>query len=238
MAIAPGACTGTLDRLAQVGDQPTLTRIQNPQAVPGYQPVSMPMPPPLPNDRGSNSLWRPGARAFFKDQRANQVGDIVTVLITMSENASLSNTTERTRTNSESAAMPKLLGYEGKELRKVLPEALDPTNLIDLNSDSGSKGTGTITRSEALTLRVAAIITQVLPNGNLVLQGHQEVRVNFEARVLDLSGVIRPQDIAAANTITYDKIAEARIGYGGRGQITDVQQPRYGQQALDILFPF
>ncbi len=109
---------------------------------------------------------------------------------------------------------------------------------IDLSSDSGSKGTGTVTRSEALTLRVAAIITQVLPNGNLVLQGHQEVRVNFEARVLELNGVVRPQDIAAANTITYDKIAEARIGYGGRGQLTDVQQPRYGQQVLDILFPF
>ena len=237
-AASLGACGNTLDRLANVGEQPPLTRIQNPTAVPGYQPVSMPMPAPMPLERSANSLWRPGARAFFKDQRANQVGDILTVLINISEQAQISNATTRSRNNTDSAALNSLLGYESGALKQVLPEAVNPSNLVDLNSKTNNNGSGTVNRSEAITLKVAAVVTQILPNGNLAIQGHQEVRVNFEVRVLEIAGVIRPQDIAAANTIGYDKIAEARIGYGGRGQITDVQQPRYGQQILDVIFPF
>jgi flagellar L-ring protein FlgH len=81
-------------------------------------------------------------------------------------------------------------------------------------------------------------VTQVLPNGNLVVQGRQELRVNFEVRELQITGVIRQQDISSTNTVSYTKLAEARISYGGRGQLTDVQQPRYGQQLLDIIAPF
>ena len=133
--------------------------------------------------------------------------------------------------------MSAMLGYQSS-LHQILPEAIDPTNLVDLDSSGSTEGAGQVNRDETIELRVAALVTQVLPNGNLVIAGHQEVRVNFELRDLKVAGIIRPEDITSANTIEFDQIAEARIAYGGRGQITDVQQPRYGQQVFDILWPF
>jgi flagellar L-ring protein FlgH len=238
VATALSACN-TVTRLSQVGEEPKLSKIENPAAT---QPkVTMPMPTPMPVERQANSLWRPGARAFFKDQRANQIGDILTVTINIADTASLSNSTTRTRNNSESADTTNLLGYERK-LWERLPgnnnATLDPSALINLGSQSNSTGTGQITRQDTIALRVAAVVSQILPNGNLVVQGSQEVRVNYETRVLQIAGVIRPQDIRSDNEIPYDRVAEARIAYGGRGQITDMQQPRWGQQIYDILFPF
>jgi len=195
------------------------------------------MPAPRPVDRHANSLRCTGSRAFFKDQRANDVGDILTVLINLNDSASISNETSRNRTASETAGLPRFLGFE-TELDKVLPEAINPAALIDATSTGNHTGTGSIEREEQVTLRVAAVVTQVLPNGNYVIHGRQEVRVNFEKRELQIAGVIRPEDITSTNTIEYDRIAEARVAYGGRGQITDVQQPRYGQQVFDIIFPF
>jgi len=228
---------GIADRLERVGQAPDLAPITNPQAEAGYQPVSMPMPNPIPHKAEANSLWRQGARSFFKDQRAASVGDIITVNIDISESASLSNETERTRTNTEEADVLGLFGLED-ELTSVLPEGATPGDLVDLDTGSSSEGTGAINRSESISLDVAALIVQVLPNGNLVLQGRQEVRVNHELRQLMISGIIRPADISSTNSIDFDKIAEARISYGGEGYISDVQQARYGQQIYDILMPF
>ena len=197
----------------------------------------MPMPDPAPQVRQANSLWRTGARAFFKDQRANQIGDILTVMIEISDKAELSNTTSRSRANTEDASIGAFLGYE-TSLSRVLPETINPGSLVDLDSQSSNTGAGSIDREESIELKVAAVITQKLPNGNLVLIGRQEVRVNFEVRQLQIAGVIRPEDITAQNTVSYEKIAEARISYGGVGHITDVQQPRYGQQIYDIIWPF
>jgi len=238
LATSLSACN-TFTRLSQVGEEPKLSKIDNPAA---QQPaVQMPMPQATPVERQANSLWRPGARAFFRDQRANQIGDILTVTINIADTASLSNSTTRTRNNTESADTTNLLGFERK-IWERLPgnnnATLDPTALVNLGSQSNSTGTGQIQRTDTITLRVAAVVTQVLPNGNLVVQGTQEVRVNFETRVLQIAGVIRPQDIQSDNQIPYDRIAEARIAYGGRGQMTDVQQPRWGQQVFDVLFPF
>ncbi len=227
----------TLDRLANVGAEPKLNGIVNPIHERGYKPVSMPMPAPLSPHREPNSLWRAGSRAFFKDLRATRVGDLVTVLIDINDKGQLANTSQRTRDNSEGADSPALLGYETM-LNKVLPNAVDPSNLLSLSSNSLSKGDASINRTEKIQLKLAAVVTQMLPNGNMVILGQQETRVNYEVRELQIMGIIRPEDIDNTNTISYEKIAEARLSYGGRGHMTDVQQPRYGQQLIDILFPF
>jgi flagellar L-ring protein precursor FlgH len=225
------------DRMTDIGDTPKMASIDDPTHAPGYVPVKMPMPPPTLTERQPNSLWQTGARAFFRDQRASRVGDILTVVVTINDQAQLQNETKRSRDNSESAALPNLFGFES-HFHNWLPKAVDPTSLVDGTSASSNDGKGSIQRQEQIDLRVAAEIVQVLPNGNLVLQGKQQVNVNFDARELTISGIIRPQDIASDNTITYDQIAEARIEYGGKGQVQDVQQPRYGEQLFDILMPF
>jgi flagellar L-ring protein precursor FlgH len=235
-AAALGGCNA-LTRLNQIGEAPPLTTIQDPSAQPGYRPISLAMPAPMTTERRPNSLWQSGTRAFFKDQRAAQVGDILTLVVDINENAKLNNETVRLRNNTEAAGIPNLLGFE-RNIQRILPSTSDPNNLVSANSASNSDGKGTIDRKEQIKINVAALVTQVLPNGNLVVQGRQEMRVNYEVRELQVTGVIRPQDISSVNTISLDKLAEARVSYGGRGQITDVQQPRYGQQLFDIILPF
>lgn len=226
-----------LTRLAEVGAEPPMTQIQNPTHSPKYRPVSLPMPNTAKRSRSPNSLWRHGARAFFKDQRAARVGDLLTVMISIADKAKINNKTTRGRTNTEDASAGAFLGYE-TSLSRVLPESINPGGLIDLDSKTSNVGEGTINRDETIELKIAAVITQRLPNGNLVLSGRQEVRVNYEVRQLQVAGVVRPEDIKADNTISYDKIAEARISYGGKGHLSDVQQPRYGSQVIDVIFPF
>lgn len=235
-AAALTACN-TLERLSQVGEEPKMTRVQNPTHRAGYRPVSMPMPAPVRAERAPNSLWRPGSRAFFKDLRANQVGDIVTVQVVVADKAELDNSTTRTRNNAETASLNNFLGYEAA-LDAIFPETIDNINLVDGGSTANVAGTGAIDREEDIETKVAAIVTQVLPNGNLVIEGRQETRVNAEVRELQITGIIRPQDITNSNTINYEQVAEARLVYGGRGTLTDYQTPRYGHQIYDILFPF
>ena len=230
------AC-GTADRIANIGKAPDMSKIENPQLQTGYQPVSMPMPAPTKVVQQPNSLWSSDRTAFFKDQRATDVGDILTVLIEIDDQADLENETDRSRSSGEGAELPVLLGYEAA-LGRVLPQAIDPTNLAEFGSNSNYAGSGKIERDEKIEFKLAAIVTQILPNGNMVIAGKQEARVNYEKRIIQIEGVIRPEDISINNTINHDQIAEARIAYGGEGQITDMQQPRYGQQLYDIIFPF
>lgn len=231
------ACSG-VDRLKNIGNEPDQSALVNPAAKNGYQPVSMPMPTPKPYVRQANSLWTGSQKGFFKDQRAGQVGDILTVVIDIDDKGELKNETTRERSSGENLGVPSLLGLEDGGFQKVLPETIDPANLAEVSSTSSHTGNGEVDREEKIEMRLAATITQVLPNGNFVLSGTQEVRVNFENRILKLAGVIRPEDVSVDNSIPYDKIAEARISYGGKGQITDMQQPRYGQQVFDVLMPF
>jgi len=230
-------CAGTIDKLHNIGVPPSLSPISVPANIAAGALVSVPQPPPPPEARELNSLWRQGSRSFFRDPRAAKTGDILTVNIAIGDQAKIANSTSRTRSGEESVGAPNFLGLESR-LPAILPDAVDPSNLVNLNSDSSSTGTGSVDRSESINLTVAAVIVQVLPNGNLVIQGQQEVRVNNEVRELVVSGVVRPEDITSTNTIRHTQIAEARISYGGRGQLTDVQQPRYGQQFFDIIWPF
>ncbi len=230
------AC-GTADRIANIGRAPELTKIENPVLAEGYRPVSLPMPAPQDNTRKPNSLWDGTRKTFFKDQRASEVGDIITVLIKIKDQAELENASSRSRSSSEDAGLNNLLGYEAS-LGRILPESIDNTSLVEAEAKSAHKGSGSIEREEKVDIKLAALVTQILPNGNMVIHGRQEVRVNFEKRILVVDGVIRPQDISIDNSVSSEKIAEARIAYGGEGHITDVQQPRYGQQLYDVIFPF
>lgn len=188
-----------------------------------------------PTDRAS--LWSGQRSSLLGDRRAVQRGDIMTVVIEIDESAEISNETERSRNGSESLQLPQLAGLS-QRLDDRLPEGATSADLVSINSSSGSGGDGSVKREEKLTLRVAATVVDVLPNGVLSISGSQELRVNFELRELLVSGYVRPEDISRQNEITYDKIASARVSYGGRGQITDVQQPRIGQQVLDAILPF
>jgi flagellar L-ring protein precursor FlgH len=226
---------GAGDRLSQIGQAPALSAIDDPTAQAGYRPVQMPMPQPEVVAYAPNSLWQSGSRAFFPDQRARVIGDILRVRVDITDRAEIDNTTERTRSSAEGLGVG---GALGDIVQPFLPDGSSASAAVDSSSNSSAIGSGSVNRSEELVTTVAAVVTQVLPNGNLVIEGRQEVRVNFEVRELIVAGVVRPEDIASDNTIDSSKIAEARISYGGRGQITDVQQPRYGQQVLDVLLPF
>src|SRR3954469_2827250 len=234
LAALAGGCS-SIDRLSQIGEKPKLTEIENPTTQPGYKPVQMPMPKPEQASYNANSLWRNGSRAFFRDQRAARVGDIMTVTVNITDKANFANETQRSRTNKEDSGITDFVGSKtlGVQAQKVLPG-----RILTADSTASSDGKGSVNRQEALQTNVAAVVTQLLPNGNLVVEGKQEIRVNFEIRELIVAGIVRPEDIQSDNTIDSSKIAQARIAYGGRGQITDVQQPRYGQQVLDVLLPF
>lgn len=214
-----------------------LTPISNPAEVAGAHRVSMPLPAPNMEPSGANSLWRTGARSFFGDQRASEIGDILTVNIEIADSAQVNNSTQRSRSSTEEAGIQALLGLEGP-IQNALPgtPSLDPA--IGFDSNSSSAGTGSVNRAETVSLTIAAVIVDKLGNGNLVIGGSQEVRINNELRELLVSGVIRPEDISATNTIAHTQIAEARISYGGRGDLSALMRQRYGTRFFEQVAPF
>ena len=222
------ACSA-VDRLENIGEAPRLAAVGNPAG----QKIVAEIPRPTPITHDNNSLWQPGSQSFFHDPRAMHVGDVITVNVSVADNAKMSNTTTRSRTNSDNANLTNLFGLE-----KVLPPAIDPGAVVKMGSDNSNVGAGKIERSEALSMTLAALVAQVLPNGNLVIDGHQQVRVNNELRDMRLSGIVRREDITQDNTVNLSQIAEARVIYGGQGTMSDVQQPRYGSQLFDIIMPW
>lgn len=248
MALVPlVAGCGAMGRLANVGRAPGFSPQEDVQTATIERSIARPdivdrIDPSLPGAQPQHqaptaSLFRSGAGGLFRDQRAAAVGDIVTIRINVQDRASVDNSTERSRSGSENGGLAALFGLQ-KPLSSILPGNSDTGDLVDFGSRSQSSGTGTTERSETINMTMAAVVTGVLPNGNLVIRGRQEMRVNFELRELIVTGIIRPQDIARDNSIRHSQIAEARISYGGRGQLTDVQQARWAQQIYDALFPF
>jgi flagellar L-ring protein precursor FlgH len=216
---------------------PQMSPITNPASVTGGRLITMPTPVLEPEIYAPNSLWRAGARSFFNDQRADAVGDILTVNIRIADRARVQNSTTRSRTASQSAGVSGMFGFEDR-LGAVLPNGVDPEALIGLDSAGQASGTGQVNRAETIELTVAAVITDQLPNGNFLIAGRQEVRVNSELRELLVSGIVRPEDISADNSVEHTQIAEARISYGGRGDISAVQRPRIGQRVVEAVAPF
>lgn len=231
-------CSSTLDRIEDIGKQPKMTDVKNPTEQSSYKPITWPLPENSPPPKQyANSLWQPGARAFFRDQRAARLGDILRVNVKIEDKAEVDNATERKRDSTESLAAPTVFGLENRFVG-FLPGKANPSKLMDVTGATDSKGNGTVKRKETIETQVAALITQVLPNGNFVIDGSQEVRINFEVREVSVKGVVRPEDIKSDNTIDSSQIAESRITYGGRGQLTDMQQPRWGSQLVETLAPF
>ncbi len=230
------ACT----RVENIGMQPALSEVGAASgSLVSRERAALAVPAPREQRRAYSrgSLWSAGPSSLFGDRRARSLGDILTVVIEIDDKAQLSNRSGRNRSGSETMSIGALLG---------LPDALDgvfpPGTSLDpaanFSSVSSFTGDGSVSRNEKITLRIAATVVEVLQNGHLVVRGLQEVRVNYELRELQIAGIVRPEDISRQNVITYDKIAGARISYGGRGQISDFQQPRYGQQIFDIVSPF
>lgn len=224
-------------KLADVGKAPAFTPLEG-----SYQHHAMysaPFPETADPSGAADgaSLWTGARGSLFGDRRAARRGDILTVVIEIDDKAEISNSTDRSRTGNQSMSLPQLFGIP-QRLDPKLPAGASMAEAIQTNSASSFEGDGSVRRKEKLTLRVAATVVENLPNGVLRIEGQQEVRVNFEMRELVVTGYVRPADISRQNEITYDKIAGARIAYGGRGQITDMQQPSYGQQITDILKPF
>jgi flagellar L-ring protein FlgH len=224
-------------KLSQVGRAPEFSPVEGSYQHSAMYSATLPedVAPSGPSD--GSSLWAAGTDSLFGDRRAAGRGDILTVVIEIDDQASISNSTGRSRSGAQKSGLPEFLGIP-QRIDEALPEGASMAEAFETKSSSTFKGNGSVARQEQLTLRIAATVVEELPNGVLRIEGQQEVRVNFELRELVVTGFVRPIDVSRQNEITYDKIAGARISYGGRGQISEMQQPTYGQQAADILLPF
>lgn len=224
-------------RVAQVGQVPDMTQ---PESSVEFQAMTSQGygSQELPDRMGSSaSLWTTSQNSLVADRRAANRGDILTVVIEIDDRAEIQNSSGRSRSSADKVSIPGMAGLP-QRIDKILPEGASMDELAEAKASSSYKGSGNISRRDKMTLRVAATVVERLPNGVLRIQGTQEVRVNYEIRELTVSGFVRPSDIGRRNEISYDRIAGARISYGGRGQISDVQQPRYGQQIADIVLPY
>ena len=234
VALAPlGACTAVHDAVAT----PKLSPLVYPSPQAPVRPPMLESRDDSPRPASANSLWRNGARSFFHDQRAGRVGDILTVNIAIADNANVQNESVANRASSSNVGAGNLLGLT-TPLARLFPKGFNPANMIGANSTLASDGKGSVNRSEAINLTVAAEVSSVLPNGNLVIAGRQEVRINQELRELTITGIVRPEDITSANTVNHTQIAEARVSYGGKGQVSNVQKTPALQGLLGAFSPF
>jgi flagellar L-ring protein FlgH len=233
-----GGCASTVDEIRNAGREPELTPIQDPTFdATGRRQVVIPQPPRQVTGAAANSLWQADQRHLFADPRASRIGDIITVEIEIDDRAQFNNSSSRNRSSETQGGVTNFFGLENLP-GQVLPQGFDPARMVGVSGEGTFSGTGAIQRNERVQLVVAGMVTQILPNGNLVVAGRQEVRVNNEVRELLVSGIVRPQDITATNTVRHTQMAEARIAYGGRGQLTAYQRPPVGQSVIEAISPF
>lgn len=235
-------CSNVVEKVSNIGKPPTISEIQNPKDSRGYQSVTMPMPAPTEAKTRYNSLWEVGSRAFFKDQRANKVGDIVTVIVDIDQQESIQMTPNIQKKTMGSTVVNSALGFESKAEKLFPKKQHDPGSKnpkwLDYSSNPQFNGTASYDVQDKLSLKIAATIVQILPNGNMVIQGRQEMRLVNEVREVQIKGIIRPQDVTSTNTIVSDKVSEMRLSYAGRGELTDAQARPWGQQLMDVVMPF
>jgi flagellar L-ring protein precursor FlgH len=233
------SCSETWNRIKNIGRPPTLSKLEIPITKDDEDGVTQEDRAKTMQDhtRKTNSLWHPGGTSFFRDNRAWKVGDIVRVVVSIQDSANLNNATQNQRNSSTNVEANKVFGKE-KGIAKFLSRTGVPGTLLDAGGAGKHSGSGSISRKENITTVIAATVIKILPNSNLVIQGQQEVRVNSELREVKVAGIIRPKDISKGNSITSDQIAEARISYGGRGVVTNVQDPKIGAQIVDTISPF
>lgn len=237
LALSLAGCSSTVERLKRVGKEPDFAKLEVPIDEEQLSPAEKEEMNKQ-HVRRTNSLWQPGATSFFRDSRAWRVGDILRVKVDITDKATLANSTKQGRNNSETGDVN---AFFGKKRAMIATLGLDKDNvsqILNTASKRDTSGSGNIDRKETISTQVAVMVRQVLPNSNLVIEGHQEVRVNSELREVKIAGIIRPKDIGSDNSIDSNQIAEARISYGGRGVVSDMQQPRVGSQVADIINPF
>ncbi|MDB2414753.1 flagellar basal body L-ring protein FlgH [Rickettsiales bacterium] len=239
-SILLSGCSHYLDSFKSLGKEPAMEKVEAPMERDNYEPIFWPKDTTANNTkqpRYANSLWRPGARTFFADRRARRVGDILKIQVNLKDKAKLKNKTTQERTATETSTAPKALGLETLNFG-FTPGKFNPWSALAVNGTTNNEGTGSIEREEEIQTTVAAMVTQILPNGNLVIHGSQEFRVNYELRQVVVEGIVQPEDIGADNSIDSTQIAEARISYGGKGVLSRIQRPRIGSQIIEIISPF
>jgi flagellar L-ring protein precursor FlgH len=242
-------CRSTFERLSYLDEPPPLSRIKDPTTIPGYEPVSMPMPEPIMTQADSkNSLWQTGSKAFFKDQRAGKVGDILTVNVDVKNEQSFELSPDIDRASKVNSNLTNLLGWQRRlpvetkmdilnnkvnnENKTLLP------NLANLENKSTLKTTGKYNVKDNMKFTIASHVTQILPNGTMVIEGRQELGLSNEVREIHITGIIRREDLDSTNSIALPKIAQLRISYRGRGELTDMANAPIGHQIVNKVLPF
>lgn len=237
LVLCLASCSSTVERLKRVGKEPDFAKLEVPIDEEQLSPAEK-EEMNKEHVRRTNSLWQPGATSFFRDSRAWRVGDILRVTVDITDNATLANSTIQARNNTDTADVNEFFGRKKALMATVGLPKTGVSQFLNTASKRDTSGSGNIVRRETINTQVAVMVRQVLPNGNLVIEGHQEVRVNSELREVKIAGIIRPKDIGSSNSIDSNQIAEARISYGGRGVVSDMQRPRVGSQLADIITPF
>ena len=242
--IITGGCLPSVERLNDIGRAPQMNQIESPVLQENYKPVSWPhnevetLKNQESDKKNSNSLWKTAYKVPFRKANSISIGEIIKIKIVIDDRATINNSTERSRGEKREAKdTPNITGVLPDKVMHALPFVDAMGNLIT-SGNSKNRGEGKISRNEKMKMDIAAMVTQILPNGNLIINGNQQIRINHELREISIEGIVRPEDIDSNNSISSDKIAEARISYGGRGLISDVQQPKIGNQIIDMVSPF